>query len=126
MGFCPLVVSTSATKTPQVFASALERGALQALEEVSLCNNDIGEDGIAMLTATLRRVTLPMLNVITINDDDDVNLRMRAAVAGARQRGRMLLFLGAENDRCDAAARRFIAVDGDRAATWRIWKFMCS
>ena len=48
------------------------------------------------------------------------------AVTAIRRRKRMLLFLGAENVRCESVAKRFLARDGDRAVVCRIWSFMLS
>ena len=111
-------------------ARALERGSFPQLKRIDLFSNGIRDEGLKALAIALERATLPLLECmpLSINYMQDIDLvrRARIAVADARQRGRMLLLLTAENDRCESSTRRFLAKDGDRAVTWRIWSFMRS
>ena len=75
----------------------------------------------------LQRAALPALENIILDDNhslDDAMRLVHSACAGACQRGRMLVLLSAENDRCAAAAKRFLAKDGDRAVMNRTLGFM--
>ena len=111
-------------------ASALERGSFQSLWDLVLRDNLIGAEGAEAVAIALEHSTLPRLENVNLNGNrgvgDSVLKRVRVAVAGARQRGRVLSLLGAESDRCNSPARRFLARDGDRAVMCRVWGFMLS
>ena len=107
---------------------ALERGEFPRLERITLYDCDIGADGTNALATALRRAALPALASVELGGNvtlhDDIRDRVRDLACGARQRGRMLLLLGAESARCKAPARRFLTQDGDRAVMCRTLGFM--
>ena len=114
----------------KALASALQHGSFQRLEFVGVADNDIGPEGAEAFAVALDRSTLPLLQNVNLNGnhfmDDHVLRRVRSAVTGANCRGRMMLVLYAESDRCESPAKRFLARDGDHAVMCRIWKFMLS
>ena len=112
----------------KALAATLECGSFPALARIELNWNAIGEDGAMALTLALERVSLPALEDVALSSNvasvSDVSPRLRNAIACARQRGRLLLFLSAERARSKTPVKRFIARDGDRAVLWRTLRFM--
>ena len=104
----------------------LQDGRLPHLERLDLHDNWIGPKDATIILTKLQHATLPPLVKMTFSVVGDGNLRPRLndAVACARQRGRMLLFLSAENVRCKSHAKRFLWRDGDHAAMRRTLRFM--
>ena len=107
-------------------ASLLRHGHLPQLGRMDLHDNWIDPDNANVLLTTLQQATLPSFGgmSICVDADGDVQRRLNNAITCARQRGRMLLFLGAENVRCESQAKRFLAKDGDRAIACRTLRFM--
>ena len=108
-------------------ASALRRGAFPRLAQIALYHHGIRTEGAKALAAALERSTLPMLEDVNFDTNHipkEVLRRVRRAVACARQRGRMLLLLGAESARCESPAKHFLTRDGDRAVMCRTLGFM--
>ena len=84
-------------------------------------------EGAEAIAAALEHATFPLLEKMDLRANqipEDVMRRTRKAMTCARQRGRMLLLLGAENGRCESAARGFLRRDGDRAVMCRVLRFM--
>ena len=112
----------------KALASALERGSFPRLQLIYFRGNICGSEGIDAFVSALRRASLPELGNsafrVTIGPDDETERRLKNASSGARQRGRMLLFLGSESGRCNSPTKRFLKRDGDHAAMTRALKFM--
>ena len=114
----------------KAIASALEHGSLSNLRYVELGRNGIGNDGAKALAFALERSTLPLLECMHLSEvrlwHYNLNKGIRNGTMRARQRGRILLLLSGENDRCESAAKWFLRKDGDHAVMCRVSKFMLS
>ena len=112
----------------KALAGALARGSFPALQTIDLGCNNIGNAGATALAGALERGSFPALKNIRLDGNNigkGTPQRMIRAIYSMHVRIRVRTFLGAELDRARASAlKRFLRRDGDRAAMYRVLKFM--